>query len=162
MRCSITGSPRQFGCIGIDASTLELIRLIYTFGGLTANTDCHFGKLAMFDRYDGGFRLAPVYDMLPMLFVPQNDQITAREFEPANPTADTMTAYRHARDLAEQYWGLLSSDARVSADFRAIAKTYGETLAPLPRTGAYAYTEDEARDTRQQNRPETHTEFTPT
>jgi HipA-like C-terminal domain len=133
----------------IDASTLEMIRLIYTFGGLTANTDRHFGNLAMFDRYDGGFHLAPVYDMLPMLFAPQNDQITARVFEPANPTADTMTAYRHARDLAEQYWALLSSDTRMSADFRAIAKTCGETLAPLPRTGAYAYTEDEARDKRQ-------------
>jgi hypothetical protein len=69
--------------------------------------------------------------------------------EPAHPTADTMTAYRHGRDLAEQYWELLSSDTRVSADFRAIAKTCGETLAPLPRTGAYAYTDDEARDTRQ-------------
>ncbi len=133
----------------IDASTLEMIRLVYTFGGLTANTDRHFGNLAMFDRYDGEFHLAPVYDMLPMLFAPQNDQITARVFEPANPTADTMSAYRHARELAEQYWGLVSSDTRVSADFRAIAKTCGETLAPLPRTGAYAYTDDEARHRRQ-------------
>jgi len=99
----------------------------------------------MFDRYDGQFRLAPVYDMLPMLFAPQNDQITARIFEPADPTADTITVYRHARDLAEQYWELLSTDARVSADFRVIAKTCGNTLAALPRTGAYAYADDEAR-----------------
>ncbi len=49
----------------IDAQTLETVRLVYTFGGLIANTDRHFGNLAMFDRYDGRFRLAPIYDMLP-------------------------------------------------------------------------------------------------
>lgn len=129
----------------IDAQTMEMVRLVYTFGGLIANTDRHFGNLAMFDRYDGQFRLAPVYDMLPMLFAPQNNEITARVFKPADPTAENMTAYRHARELAEQYWGLLSTDTRVSADFRVIAATCGNTLAALPRTGAYAYTEDRPR-----------------
>jgi len=128
----------------IDAPTVEIIRLIYTFGGLIANTDRHFGNLAMFDRYDGQFRLAPVYDMLPMLFAPQNDELIARVFEPADPTAETMTVYRHARELAEQYWGKLSTDPRVSADFRVIAETCANSLSALPRTGAYAYTDDKA------------------
>ena len=123
----------------IDAPTLENVRLIYTFGGLIANTDRHFGNLAMFDRYDGRFSLAPVYDMLPMLFAPQNDQIIARVFEPADPAAETMGVYRRARALAEQFWGRVSADARVSEAFRAIAATCGNTLAALPRTGAYAY-----------------------
>jgi hypothetical protein len=82
---------------------------------------------------------------LVVLFAPQNDEIIARVFEPADPTAETMTVYRHARELAEQYWGLLSTDTRVSADFRVIAETCGNTLAALPRTGAYAYTDDKAR-----------------
>jgi hypothetical protein len=129
----------------IDAQTVEMTRLVYTFGGLIANTDRHFGNLAMFDRYDGQFRLAPVHDMLPMLFAPQNDEIIARVFEPADPTAETMTVYRHARELAEQYWEALATDARLSADFRTIAKTCGNTLAALPRTGAYAYRDDTAR-----------------
>jgi hypothetical protein len=125
----------------IDAQTVEMMRLVYTFGGLIANTDRHFGNLAMFDRYDGQFRLAPVYDMLPMLLAPQNDEIIARVFEPADPTAETMTVYSHARELAEQYWGLLSTDTRVSADFRVIAEICADTLSALPRTGAYAYTD---------------------
>lgn len=123
----------------IDAQTLENMRLIYTFGGLIANTDRHFGNIAMFDRYDGRFALAPVYDMLPMLFAPQNDQIIARVFEPADPAAETMSVYRRARALAEQFWGRLVADARVSEGFRAIAATCAKTLAALPRTGAYAY-----------------------
>ncbi|MEJ1961513.1 MAG: type II toxin-antitoxin system HipA family toxin YjjJ [Gammaproteobacteria bacterium] len=133
----------------IDAQTLDMTRLVYTFGGLIANTDRHFGNLAMFDRYDGQFRLAPVYDMLPMLFAPQNDEIIARVFQPADPTAETMAVYRHARELAERYWQLLSTDTRVSADFRAIAETCGNTLAALPRTGAYAYAENAAPGTGQ-------------
>jgi len=123
----------------IDAATMELIRLVFTFGGLIANTDRHFGNLGMLDRYDGQFGLAPVYDMLPMLFAPQNDEIVARVFVPADPTADTMAAYQRARELAEEYWSLISKDTRVSSEFRQIATTCGSSLAALPKTGAYAY-----------------------
>ena len=123
----------------IDTQTLESVRLIYTFGGLIANTDRHFGNIAMLDRYDGRFSLAPVYDMLPMLFAPQNDQIIPHAFAPADPVADTMSVYLRARALAEQFWGRLSADNRVSKEFRAIAVTCADTLAALPRTGAYAY-----------------------
>jgi serine/threonine protein kinase HipA of HipAB toxin-antitoxin module len=115
------------------------MRLIFTFGGLIANTDRHFGNVAMFDRYDGRFSLAPVYDMLPMLFAPQNDQVIERGFAPADPAAETMSVYRRARALAEQFWARVLADARVSEEFRAIAGTCAHTLAALPRTGAYAY-----------------------
>jgi len=79
---------------------------------------------------------------LPMLFAPQNDQIIARVFEPADPAAETMSVYRRARALAEQFWGQLSADVRVSEEFRAIAAKCANTLAALPRTGAYAYDGD--------------------
>jgi hypothetical protein len=125
----------------IDVQTTQRVRLVYTFGGLIANTDRHFGNLAMFDRYEGRFSLAPVYDMLPMLFAPQNGEIIPRVFEPADPSAETVSAYRHARALAEQYWGRVSADARVSDDFRAIASGCGNALVALPRTGAHAYEE---------------------
>jgi hypothetical protein len=123
----------------IDASTREMTRLIYTFGGLIANTDRHFGNLSMLDGYDGQFHLAPVYDMLPMLFAPQNDEILARVFEPEDPASQTMTAYRRARELAEQYWQRLSADNRLSTGFQAIAEGCGKAIAALPRTGAYAF-----------------------
>lgn len=123
----------------IDDPTMELIRLVFTFGGLIANTDRHFGNIGMLDRYDRQFRLAPVYDMLPMLFAPQNDEIVARVFAPADPTADTVAVYGRARELAEEYWGQISKDSRVSNEFRQIAAACGNTLAALPKTGAYAY-----------------------
>ncbi len=121
----------------IDAATLETVRLVSTFGSLIANTDRHFGNLAMFDDYAGNFRLAPVYDMLPMLFAPEHDQITARVFDPPDPAADSLRAYGRARSLAELFWRTCARDARISEEFRKICAACLAALEALPRTGAY-------------------------
>jgi hypothetical protein len=123
----------------IDSHILERIQLVWTFGGLIANTDRHFGNLAFYDNYDGRFELAPVYDMLPMLFAPEHGQILAHIFQPPDPISDTLRVWAHARARAEDYWRNLTSDPRVSADFRTISDTCLRTLEALPRTGAYAY-----------------------
>jgi hypothetical protein len=124
----------------IDATTLERIRLLATFGALIANTDRHFGNLAFFDSYDGTFSLAPVYDMLPMLFAPEHNQIIPRIFVPAQPTAETLATYARARQLAEHYWRTLVTDGRISTDFQGIAATCLAALEALPRTGPYSQT----------------------
>ncbi|HEU4529707.1 MAG TPA: HipA domain-containing protein, partial [Steroidobacteraceae bacterium] len=108
------------------------------FGALIANTDRHFGNLAFLDRYDGRFALAPVYDMLPMLFAPQNEQLTERAFVSPSPTSDTLRSWSSARAAAEDYWRRLSSDTRISASFQSIAAGCARSLLSLPRTGAYA------------------------
>jgi hypothetical protein len=122
----------------IDMQTLDEIRLISSFADLIANTDKHFGNLAFYDRYDGRFRLTPVYDMLPMLFAPTHDQLVARVYTPADPTSDTLTVWGRARALAEGYWRALAGDARLSAGFRELCAACWQTLESLPRTGAYA------------------------
>ena len=121
----------------IDDATLRHIKLISTFGSLIANTDRHFGNLAFFDRYDGRFSLAPVYDMLPMLFAPEHDQLLARVFEPPAPTSESLSVYGQARTMAEEYWNAVARDSRISQEFRNIGATCGTTLAALSRTNAY-------------------------
>jgi hypothetical protein len=122
----------------INCQTLDQVRVVFAFGGLIANTDRHFGNLAFFDTYSGHFDLAPIYDMLPMLFAPEHDQIVARVFSPPDPTSDTLHAWAPARSLAETYWRRLAGDARISAEFRGLCGTCLQTLEALPRTGAYA------------------------
>jgi len=122
----------------IDAHALEQVRLAYTFGGLIANTDRHFGNLAFFDAYDGRFQLAPIYDMLPMLFAPEHNQIPIRIFEPPDPVSDTLGAWGNARQLAEHYWRRLEAEARISDDFRGICAACLAAVEGLPRTGPYA------------------------
>jgi hypothetical protein len=121
----------------IDANTLANIRLLATFGALIANTDRHFGNLAFFDRYEGRFTLAPVYDMLPMLYAPEHDELPARTFAPPAPNADNLRQYASARALAERYWAACAGDARISSEFRDIAAENLRALEALPRSGAY-------------------------
>ena len=121
----------------IDAATFESVRLVSTFGSLIANTDRHFGNLAFFDQYDGRFRLAPVYDMLPMLFAPEHDQLAARSFAPPDPSSANLREYGRARELAEQFWRNCEQDARISEAFRRICASCLSLLEALPRSGAY-------------------------
>jgi len=121
----------------IDTETLEQVRLITTFAALIANSDRHFGNLSFCDEYRGNFRLAPVYDMLPMLFAPEHNRIVSREFVPPEPTADTLSAYARAAELAREYWQRVAADERISHEFRAIANechaAVAEVTAQVPR-----------------------------
>jgi hypothetical protein len=121
----------------IDGATREQIRLADTFGALIGNTDRHFGNLAFYDDYTGRFSLAPIYDMLPMLFAPHHDEVMAREFVPPYPTAETIAVWPRARVLAEAYWHTVADDERVSDEFRAISRSCARVLEALPRGGVY-------------------------
>jgi hypothetical protein len=105
----------------LSAQDAEHIRLLDLFGALIANTDRHFGNVTLFDRYAGPLQLAPAYDMLPMLFAPQSDQIVERQYEPAYPTAASLSLWPHARALAEAYWELLTQEPSLSREFRELS-----------------------------------------
>jgi hypothetical protein len=120
----------------LAAEDAEAIRVLDAFGALTANTDRHFGNVTLFDRYAGRFELAPAYDMLPMLFAPQSDQLVPRVFAPAPPTAAWLTVWPRALTLAETYWDTLANEPSLSADFRALCAASRQALNQLPRLGA--------------------------
>lgn len=117
----------------LSEEDLNRTRLLEAFAMLTANTDRHFGNISLFDRYEGRLELAPVYDMLPMLFAPQNDQLVERAFNPPDPTADTITAWPRAYTLAEQYWTLLASEPRISKEFRTLSNRCLTALRSTPQ-----------------------------
>jgi hypothetical protein len=97
------------------------IRFLDAFGALIANTDRHFGNVSLFDHHQGIFELAPVYDMLPMLFAPQDGQLVVRQFDPVPATAAWLTVWAGACKLAEVYWDRLAQEPRVSADFHQLS-----------------------------------------
>jgi DNA-binding transcriptional ArsR family regulator len=102
----------------LSAQDLERVSVVDAFGALIANTDRHFGNLTLFDDYEGLFEFAPIYDMLPMLFAPQDSQLIERPFEPMGPTAATLSVWPRARDLAESYWQRLCEESGLSEEFR--------------------------------------------
>jgi DNA-binding transcriptional ArsR family regulator len=113
----------------------EQIRLVDAFGALIANTDRHFGNITLFDSYAGYMELAPVYDMLPMLFAPTDDQLIERVFEPAPPTAAWLSIWPRAYAIAERYWSTVAQDTRITAAFREQSSRCLEALRALPARG---------------------------
>jgi hypothetical protein len=99
----------------------ERIRFLDAFGALIANTDRHFGNVTLFDDHQGIFELAPVYDMLPMLFAPQDGQLVERQFELVPARAEWLAVWAGARTLAEMYWDRIAQEPRISADFRHLS-----------------------------------------
>jgi hypothetical protein len=122
---------RASGLLGDeDAACLSLLD---TFGALIANTDRHFGNVTFFDDYRGALRLTPVYDMLPMLFAPQDGHLVERRFTPPGPTSATLAAWPRARALAEEYWSRLLQDDRLSENFRVHAARALQAVGDLSR-----------------------------
>jgi hypothetical protein len=99
----------------------ERIRFLDAFGALIANTDRHFGNVSLFDYHQGVFELAPVYDMLPMLFAPQDGQLVVRQFDSVAATAAWLAVWADACKLAEVYWDRITQEPRVSADFHLLS-----------------------------------------
>jgi DNA-binding transcriptional ArsR family regulator len=121
----------------ISAEDAARIRFLDAFGALIANTDRHFGNVTLFDRHEDILELAPAYDMLPMLFAPQDDQIVPRRFEPVPATAAWLSVWARARRCAETYWERLTQEPRLSADFRGLCSQSLAALQALPqRAGA--------------------------
>lgn len=134
----IASANRLYQDERINLQTLEQIRLIATFGNLIANTDLHFGNLSFFDNYSGHFNVAPIYDMLPMLFAPAHDQLVPRVYTPPDPTSQTLKVWGRARTLAEEFWRAVSTETSISPEFRQITSACLQTLKAYPTSGAYA------------------------
>ncbi len=75
----------------------------------------HDGNLA----FRPGLTLAPVYDMLPMLYAPvRGVELPQRTLAAALPTPAEMDAWLDADHAAIWFWTSAAADARISHSFR--------------------------------------------
>lgn len=92
------------------------------FGHLIGNTDMHFGNLSLRVEpehlFAGRFRLAPLYDMLPMRWRPDasSGEMSLLPFEP--DAADLDSA---ARPLAADFWNRVAQSTAIGRRFRMLA-----------------------------------------
>ena len=120
----------------VDDGTLETGARLQSFGELIGNTDMHFGNLALWMSDDLPFRLAPVYDMLPMLWAPSaQGELVNRRHAPEPPIPAMRDAWHEAAEWADQFWGNLASDQRLSKEFICFAEQAIETLTRLRGVG---------------------------
>ncbi len=128
----ISASVRLLERGAITLEEAKQIRFLYSFGGLIANSDRHFGNLSFFwELGEKKIRLAPIYDMLPMLYAPVEGQRVEREFGVEHPKPDAVEEWNQALPLACKYWERVSHDQRISEEFRETAKKAERTLRPI-------------------------------
>lgn len=110
----------------LSAEDASRIALVWWFGRLIGNTDMHEGNLA----FRPGLVLAPVYDMLPMLYAPlRGGELPSRRYTPALPLPEESSVWRQAAPAAVSYWRTCSEDMQISEDFRQICAENAKVLA---------------------------------
>lgn len=112
-----------------DAKTMQKLE---AFGRMIGNADMHLGNLSFFHERTTNLRLAPTYDMLPMLFAPRASGHIPHEvpeidlkFPPDLEHWQTMFPW------AMQYWQQLAKLPQPDESFKAIALKFIERLHQL-------------------------------
>jgi len=107
------------------------IRQLWHFGRLIANSDMHDGNLAF--RPELG--LAPIYDMLPMMYAPQRGvELVERIYDPQAPMPGERKDWIPAAKAAYAFWLYAADDDRISQRFRRICKENAEKLGKVMAT----------------------------
>jgi len=92
------------------------------FGQLIGNSDMHDGNLS-FVPGAPGLRLAPAYDMLPMLYAPERGvELPHRQFAVRLPLPRERELWHQAAEAATDFWRRAGNDLRVSKGFREICR----------------------------------------
>lgn len=120
----------ELGASGwIRAETLYEISVLHHFGELIGNSDMHHGNLAFFLTDERPLKLAPAYDMLPMLWAPgpQGERID-RNFSLTRPIPRHLAAWKEAAPMAIDFWERVTNDVRVTPEFAAIARDAGQKV----------------------------------
>ena len=107
----------------------------WCFGRQIGNTDMHFGNASVWFGDDGPFRLAPVYDMLPMLFAPGSQgEVVPRDFSLAPPLPQWHAAWQAVTPWALEFWQRVEADVTISVDFRQRAAQARSRVVEIARS----------------------------
>lgn len=118
----------------IDKHTQETMHWLDCFGSLIANTDRHNGNLSFFSENFRPTTLTPIYDMLPMLYKPVQNQIIAQTFTAPLPNPKHLSIWKTAYDAAIVFWHIVQNHNKISKDFKQIATENRESLEQIKDT----------------------------
>jgi hypothetical protein len=131
-----TEAARRLAARGwLSADDARHVAILWHFGRLIGNTDMHEGNLSFEPTMRHGkpcLRLAPAYDMLPMLYAPARGvELPVREFEPTLPLPAERENWECAADAALAFWQAVAEDARISAAFKGLCAENATALLEL-------------------------------
>jgi hypothetical protein len=115
----------------ISPEDARKMRWLKVFGDLIGNTDMHLGNLSFIRVRSRFYALAPVYDMLPMLYRPVSGETPHREFAPSAMTLETADVRPEALQSALRFWDRAGAEPRLSDEFKAICRNNFKVLKKL-------------------------------
>ncbi len=117
----------------LSADELAAVARIYAFGQFIGNTDMHFGNLSFYvdDVLKPRIRLAPVYDMLPMMWRPtvQTGELDATPVREQPHAAGHDAAYDEVRQWAVSFWRRASTLEALTSDLQESAARSAERVS---------------------------------
>jgi len=106
----------------ISQNDFMMVEISYAFGSYIANTDMHNGNCSFFMKglvLDG---ITPVYDMLPMAFMPVQGELGNPAIEMPRFIYVSDSANQKALKMAIDYWGRVMDHEYISNDFKLLAQ----------------------------------------
>lgn len=98
----------------------ETIVWLEVFGKFIGNSDRHHGNISFFCDGEIIAGIAPTYDMLPMMYAPQQNQLIARIFEPELPKFHEMPVWKKALIAACDFWRQVQGHSEISNEFKQL------------------------------------------
>lgn len=102
---------------------IRLLRVLYAFGTMIGNSDMHFGNISFLQERSGALRLAPCYDMLPMLYAPStHGEVIDRDFSVVPPSPAGYESWKHAFPIAKYFWDCVQSHPLIDSPFKKLTE----------------------------------------
>ncbi|MGQ0799170.1 MAG: type II toxin-antitoxin system HipA family toxin YjjJ [Pseudomarimonas sp.] len=106
----------------ISANDADVLQRIHWFGTLIGNTDMHLGNTSLVLTDARPLALAPVYDMLPMLWRPSaQGSLVPRSLTASIPAPGQVAQWSWAAHAALQFWAAVETEPLIDAELRRSA-----------------------------------------
>lgn len=120
----IAASRRLENSRMISAEDATALRWLSAFSAFIANVDQHFGNISLLmpDSNKLFFKLAPAYDILPMLYRPDFGIENTLAFSPPVALMHAIEVFESARNCGLLFWETAAGDQRISESFRGVCR----------------------------------------
>lgn len=99
----------------VDAASVETCTRVHAFSAAIGNNDAHLGNYALLFDDAGRATLAPIYDVLPMVLAPRNDELPDAWLTPRTTPIDASIA-----PWVETLVRAVDADPEITAGFKAL------------------------------------------
>jgi len=116
----------------ITEETFLIVETTYAFGKYIANTDMHNGNFSLFLHDLQITTPTPIYDMLPMAYMPVQGELRNPELKAPRFIQVSNKANQNALKIAKTFWSTVIDHPTISQDFKKIIKPFIEEIKRLP------------------------------